>query len=287
MPQKLPLFSNPIPYNPQNQQKGEEMPSFSSLSNAHPFNQGPNKRAKKAKPQKRLRKRDLSSEEEEEETLNNELKDNSTSTSGSFNNPPNLYGFSFTPNFGSSLPGQQTSVGFDTHRLVNIPTPSTTSFVSNYQLFPPVPSSPPTSSGTKNPESPSPFGPQPGSNINLKVKKEKQEITEEYVPPSPSLGPQPGTSFIHQTTPGKFFPPQETGQSQQEKKTEGSYTRLLLLISLLYKQGKIIDEEKSRLKDLTLEKNDMLYSALEVLEIDQDIEEFTDTCRRIVKCTKL
>jgi hypothetical protein len=60
-------------------------------------------------------------------------------------------------------------------------------------------------------------------------------------------------------------------------------TKLLLLIALLSKKGMITDVEKGCLKDLTLSKDELVCSALEVFEIDQDLTELADTLRRICK----
>jgi len=52
---------------------------------------------------------------------------------------------------------------------------------------------------------------------------------------------------------------------------------------LIFKQGRISNEEKGKLKDLTLRKDGLVEAALEVFEIDQDLEEFVDTVKRICK----
>lgn len=62
-----------------------------------------------------------------------------------------------------------------------------------------------------------------------------------------------------------------------------STTKLLLLIALLSKKGLISGDEKGVLKDLTLSKNELVLSALEVFEIDQDLNELADTLRRVCK----
>eukprot|EP01127_Copromyxa_protea_P013859 TRINITY_DN376_c0_g1_i1.p1 TRINITY_DN376_c0_g1~~TRINITY_DN376_c0_g1_i1.p1 ORF type:complete len:888 (+),score=171.53 TRINITY_DN376_c0_g1_i1:42-2666(+) len=65
-----------------------------------------------------------------------------------------------------------------------------------------------------------------------------------------------------------------------------STTKLLLLIALLSKKGLISTEEKGKLKDLTLAKDELINSALEVFEIDQDLNELADTLRRICKASR-
>jgi hypothetical protein len=60
-------------------------------------------------------------------------------------------------------------------------------------------------------------------------------------------------------------------------------TKLLLLVSLTFKQGSITSDEKATLKDLIIERNEAVFGALEVFEIDQDLEELVDTFKRAVK----
>jgi hypothetical protein len=60
-------------------------------------------------------------------------------------------------------------------------------------------------------------------------------------------------------------------------------TKLLLLVSLCYKQGSLSQDEKNTVKDLIIARNEAIYAALEVFEVDQDIEELVDTFKRVVK----
>lgn len=60
-------------------------------------------------------------------------------------------------------------------------------------------------------------------------------------------------------------------------------TKLLLLVSLCYKQGSLTQDEKNTLKDLIIARNEAVYAALEVFEVDQDIEELVDTFKRVIK----
>lgn len=60
-------------------------------------------------------------------------------------------------------------------------------------------------------------------------------------------------------------------------------TKLLLLVTLCFKQGSITSDEKSALKDLIIDRNEAVFAALEVFEIDQDLSELVDTFKRAVK----
>ena len=60
-------------------------------------------------------------------------------------------------------------------------------------------------------------------------------------------------------------------------------TKLLLLVTLCFKQGSITAEEKSTLKDLIIDRNEAVFAALEVFEIDEDLSELVDTFKRAVK----
>lgn len=60
-------------------------------------------------------------------------------------------------------------------------------------------------------------------------------------------------------------------------------TKLLLLVTLCFKQGTITSDEKSTLKDLIIDRNEAVFAALEVFEIDQDLSELVDTFKRAVK----
>jgi len=148
------------------------------------------------------------------------------------------------------------------------------------------------------------FGPQPGSLLPIK-RERNTELEDFYQPPpmnnlisspSTSLGPQPGTTFIPGSPYkgiGRYITNEESQPihtfqtkpepTKEERKPNETFTKLLLLISLLYKQGFISVEERGKLKDMTFERNEMLYSALEVFDIDQDLEEFGDTVRRICR----
>lgn len=72
-------------------------------------------------------------------------------------------------------------------------------------------------------------------------------------------------------------------QEQITAAKNSQHTKLLLLIALCSKQGSISMDEKGKLKDLVISGSPVLLSALEVFEIDQDLEELVDTLRRICK----
>jgi len=57
--------------------------------------------------------------------------------------------------------------------------------------------------------------------------------------------------------------------------------KLLLLVSMLYKGGKINDNEKNRIKDLVINGDKAVICALEVFEVEKDFDELADTFRRL------
>jgi len=60
-------------------------------------------------------------------------------------------------------------------------------------------------------------------------------------------------------------------------------TKLLMLVALCFKQGAINAQEKGKLKDLIIAGNELIYSAVEVYLIDQDLDELVDTFKRICR----
>lgn len=60
-------------------------------------------------------------------------------------------------------------------------------------------------------------------------------------------------------------------------------TKLLILVSLCFKQGSISSEEKNTLKDLIIDRHEAVFAALEVFEIDQDLGELVDTFKRVIQ----
>lgn len=58
-------------------------------------------------------------------------------------------------------------------------------------------------------------------------------------------------------------------------------SRALLLVALFAKQGKLSASEKALLKDRVLRNDALVVAALEVFDVDQDLEELCDTLRRI------
>jgi hypothetical protein len=64
-------------------------------------------------------------------------------------------------------------------------------------------------------------------------------------------------------------------------KTSGA--KLLLLLSLLAKGGKISPADRGTLKDKAIRGDENLLCALEVFEIDKDFDELADTLNIIAK----
>jgi len=137
------------------------------------------------------------------------------------------------------------------------------------------------------------FGPQPGQPFSFTPEK-KAPSTHIQVPPWMQTPDQVDNnrfaipSVTSQTRPDMSVPVvssqvSQPGLSSAPQGTQSSTTKLLLLIALTFKQGRISNEEKGRLKDLTLRKDGLVLAALEVFEIDQDLEEFVDTVKRICK----
>jgi hypothetical protein len=57
----------------------------------------------------------------------------------------------------------------------------------------------------------------------------------------------------------------------------------LLLVSLLEKNGRLDSEEKSRLKELALREDKLFIAAMQVFEINADLEDAADTLRKILR----
>tara|TARA_R110002050_G_scaffold263380_1_gene403948 strand:+ start:197 stop:436 length:240 start_codon:yes stop_codon:yes gene_type:complete len=58
--------------------------------------------------------------------------------------------------------------------------------------------------------------------------------------------------------------------------------KLLLLVSMLHKGGKISATERNALKSLIVANDENLLCALEVFELEKDFDELADTFRHIV-----
>jgi len=134
-----------------------------------------------------------------------------------------------------------------------------------------------------NPMSPSLF-PQPGygmqlPNVSKVLFKDDFKETHKSDTKSKSTNSELEHKEQHQRMPSSQSYSYTTTTSQPG--SNSNITKLLLLVSLAHKQNKIDSKEKGIIKDLILEKNETVYSALEVFEIDHDIEEFIDTVRRI------
>eukprot|EP01121_Diplochlamys_sp_Union-15-3_P004173 TRINITY_DN1416_c0_g1_i7.p1 TRINITY_DN1416_c0_g1~~TRINITY_DN1416_c0_g1_i7.p1 ORF type:complete len:801 (+),score=218.27 TRINITY_DN1416_c0_g1_i7:736-3138(+) len=155
------------------------------------------------------------------------------------------------------------------------------------------------------------LGPQPGAaalSFASPVQPRKEDspakapwhsVTEPEVNfPKPS---SPTYSGFQQSSPSKFAPklqigpqpssaPLNTGKTVSEPapKPRGDQparptTRMLLLVALCFKEGAISAEEKGKLKDMIFSGNEYVYSAVEVFDIDQDLDELVDTFKRICK----
>mmetsp|Transcript_7205 Transcript_7205/g.22090 ORF Transcript_7205/g.22090 Transcript_7205/m.22090 type:complete len:106 (-) Transcript_7205:235-552(-) len=60
-----------------------------------------------------------------------------------------------------------------------------------------------------------------------------------------------------------------------------TYAKLLLLVSMLVKGGKLTQKQRDALKDRIIKGDANLTCALEVFEIEKDFDELADTFRRI------
>jgi len=116
------------------------------------------------------------------------------------------------------------------------------------------------------------FGPQPGASVT-------GGLLYHATPPKPAIR-SPTKSPALQNFP-RFETPISVNQVSVSEKA--ATTKLLLLIALCYKKNDISDSEKGNLKDLVISGNPLVFSALDVFEIDQDLEELVDTLKRICK----
>jgi len=62
-------------------------------------------------------------------------------------------------------------------------------------------------------------------------------------------------------------------------------TKLLFLISVLWKGKKISMEQKTKLKMLMFDNNPCLLAALEYFEVENDLDELAETFGSICACT--
>jgi hypothetical protein len=60
-------------------------------------------------------------------------------------------------------------------------------------------------------------------------------------------------------------------------------TKILLLLALLYKQGRLTADERGKLKDMVITRHEAVFAGLEVFELDQDLDELVDTLKRICR----
>jgi len=137
------------------------------------------------------------------------------------------------------------------------------------------------------------LGPQPGTASPSTFQLPQHPSAVPLMPPGlhPPLGIPPHLQFdpnmlaamagLSHVTPlvSSPLPPLASSPPRETTVT----TKLLLLVALVFKKSLITSEEKGKLKDLVLSNNQLVFSALEVFEIDQDLDELTDTFRRICK----
>eukprot|EP01130_Rhizamoeba_saxonica_P010233 TRINITY_DN418_c1_g1_i3.p1 TRINITY_DN418_c1_g1~~TRINITY_DN418_c1_g1_i3.p1 ORF type:complete len:752 (-),score=143.16 TRINITY_DN418_c1_g1_i3:80-2311(-) len=142
------------------------------------------------------------------------------------------------------------------------------------------------------------FGPQPGTQYGYSeeptspsfVNQPSQHTFSSLEEPTKKYAPEPTPASQHsfvnqekpQNTPAQFNLNDVVPQVPSNINLKTT-SKLLLLVSLCSKKGDITDSEKSKLKDLILERNELVHSALEVFEIDHDYYELTDTLRRVAK----
>ena len=79
------------------------------------------------------------------------------------------------------------------------------------------------------------------------------------------------------------------GQTSAETPTEiiqprSDVSKLLLLVRQLHLDGLLSDHEKTAIKHLIIQRNSNVISALEVFEIERDMEELADSLKLICKC---
>lgn len=102
----------------------------------------------------------------------------------------------------------------------------------------------------------------------------------------PQLPPIPGYYALPQPIPAPASATMFGAPPPANPANTRASTKLLLLVALCFKQGTITSEEKGKLKDLVINGNTLLLSALDVFEIDQDLPEFIDTARRLCRFTQ-
>jgi len=123
------------------------------------------------------------------------------------------------------------------------------------------------------------LGPQPGASFGFTTAATPGQSFGFGVPTSPS----PNISSVHQhqhqqqhQPPLSSIPP-----SSSVGAFSSPTSRALLLLALFAKQGKLSSAEKGALKERVLRSDVLVNAAMEVFEIDQDLDELCDTLKRI------
>jgi hypothetical protein len=109
------------------------------------------------------------------------------------------------------------------------------------------------------------------------------------IDPEIPLGTQPGNYFSSST---ELTVSQEstlksycTNGISDHALASTSISKMLVLISMLFKGQKISAQEKSALKVLALKEDPLIISALQAYEVDNDLFELAETLHEIVKMT--
>eukprot|EP01128_Nolandella_sp_AFSM9_P004727 TRINITY_DN2170_c0_g2_i1.p1 TRINITY_DN2170_c0_g2~~TRINITY_DN2170_c0_g2_i1.p1 ORF type:complete len:809 (-),score=217.66 TRINITY_DN2170_c0_g2_i1:6-2393(-) len=126
------------------------------------------------------------------------------------------------------------------------------------------------------------FGPQPGAAFNSPIKFGSQvrqtQPGANFARPgqpatsglgAPSLAPAPSATASASPAPDSNF--------------ASRVSRALLLVSLLLRKNLLNIDQRGVIKDLIIAGNEVVFAALEVFEIDQDVNELADTWARVVR----
>jgi hypothetical protein len=140
------------------------------------------------------------------------------------------------------------------------------------------------------------FGPQPGvsfggaasavDNMHMQIQAQ-QQIIQQHQQMQQHQTIRQALQQQRLPTPASQGPiAHGTGSGVLASKDEGEAkpsTKLLLLVALLFKQNRLSQDERGKLKDLIIVRNDMVFAALEVFELDQDLDELVDTLKRVCR----
>jgi len=142
------------------------------------------------------------------------------------------------------------------------------------------------------------FGPQPGSILGISDPNLSFGVVPHSSQSLADFGPQPGMSYVEEITAGNANYAPSAGfaisdNRQHSVDLDSTFTRssdessslskMLLLISKIFKEGYISHNEKRIIKKGALEHNKLIESALECYEVDFDISECSDTLKKIIK----